>query len=279
MALRSFLILAFLAVSAFGQKEFVFVAGPKDHGVPGRHEYGKALALLKGCIDSAGLKGVETKMYSAPLPDASELKNAAVIVLNSSGDRIPKETHAIFPEDATTDHNTYDAPTLERLHKFDGLMKSGVGIVIIHYTTWVNNPTGRKYFMEWAGGYYEDGYSKVVKSTWHVEPAKVKSPILNGIMAPWTYEEEFFTKERLSDDPHRVTLLTGTSDTGVSSDLAWSLERPEGGRGFVMTGADMHKNMLVESHRRLILNGMVWAAKMKVPDGGVSCNVTEDMIK
>jgi type 1 glutamine amidotransferase len=277
--LRNYLILTFLAVSAFAQKEIVFVAGPKDHGVPGRHEYGKALTLLKGCIDSAALKGISTKMYMGQPPDASELKNAAVIVLNSSGDRVPKEAHAIFPQDATTDHATYDAATMERLQKFDGLMKKGVGIAIIHYTTWVNNPTGRKYFMEWAGGYYEDGYSKVVRSTWHVEPAKVTHPILNGITTPWTYDEEFFTKERLSDDPHRVTLLTGTSDTGVTSDLAWSIERAGGGRGFVMTGADIHKNMLVEQHRRLILNGIVWAAKLKVPAGGMSCDVTEDMIK
>src|SRR6516164_9204459 len=100
--LRTYLILAFLWVSAYAQKEIVFVAGPKDHGVPGRHEYGKALTLLKGCFDSAELKGISTKMYPGQPPEASGLKNAAVIVLNSSGDRIPKEAHAIFPQDATT---------------------------------------------------------------------------------------------------------------------------------------------------------------------------------
>ena len=283
---RTHLAVALLAISSFSfpvcgqtRNEIVFVAGPKDHGVPGRHEYGKDLAFLKGCIDhSSDLKGVATKLYTGQAPDASELQNAAVIVLESSGDRIPRETHAIFPQDATTDHATYDSATFERLQSVDQLMKKGVGLVVIHYTTWVNNPAGRKYFLDWAGGYYEDGYSKVLRSTWSVEPAKADHPILRGV-TPWTADEEFFTKERLPDDPRRTILLTGTAADGVNSPLSWAVQRDGGGRGFVMTGMDIHKNLLVESHRRILLNGIVWAANRKVPAGGMTCDVTEETVK
>ena len=284
--LRTYLIVAFLAACSFSfparsqsRNQIVFVAGPKDHGVPGRHEYGKGLAFLQGCIDrSPDLTGITTKLYTGQVPDVSELQNAAVIVLYSSGDRIPRETHAIFPQDAVTDHTTYDAATLDRLQKFDQLMKKGVGLAVIHYATWVNNPAGRKYFLDWAGGYYEDGYSKVLRSTWSVEPAKVDHPILRG-MSPWTYDEEFFTKERLPDDPRRTILLTGTAADGLNSPLAWAVQRDGGGRGFVMTGVDIHKNMLVEQHRRILLNGIVWAANRKVPAGGMTCDATEEMVK
>jgi hypothetical protein len=271
------LSLVCLEASAQPSKKIVFIAGPKDHGVPGRHEYEKGLTVLKSCLDqSTQLKSISTQLIVGQGPEVSKLGDVAAIVLYSSGDRIPKETHAIFPEDATTDHKTYDAPTMERLMQYDALMKNGVGMVVLHYATWVNNETGRKFFTDWVGGYYEDGYSKVVKDpAWSVQPAKTDHPVLNG-MKPWTYEEEFFTKERLAAGA--IPLLTGTSSGGVNSILSWAIERPGGGRGFVMTGVDFHKNMLNEYHRRILLNGIVWAARMPVPAGGMSCEIPESAV-
>src|SRR5690349_21366907 len=78
------------------QKTILFVAGPKDHGRPDRHEYQKDLAVLKYCIDSMGLKNVRTQLYNGKAPAIRILKNASAIVLESSGDRIPEETHALL---------------------------------------------------------------------------------------------------------------------------------------------------------------------------------------
>jgi hypothetical protein len=53
--------------------------------------------------------------------------------------------------------------------------------------------------------------------------------------------------------------------------VSWAVERAGGGRGFVMTGVDWHKNLELESYRRQVLNGIVWAARREVPPGGVQC--------
>ena len=51
--------------------------------------------------------------------------------------------------------------------------------------------------------------------------------------------------------------------------LAWAFERPDGGRGFGFTGGHMHKNWQNDNFRKLVLNAIVWAAKIDVPVGGV----------
>ncbi len=260
-------------------RTIVFVAGPKDHGAPGRHEYMKDLTVLKYCIDHASnVKGVATRIYNGKVPAINMLRNPAAIVLDSSGDRTPEESHALFPQNDTTDQKTYDPYTTERLKQFDQLMKSGTGLAIFHYTTHVVNETAKNYFLDWLGGYYKTGYSKVVMDTWTTTLAAPGHPILKGVQ-PISYQEEIFTNEVLPEDPRRTILLTGKSSTGVSSVLSWAVQRTGGGRGFVMAGVDMHKNLLVESNRRLLVNGILWAAGVEVPDGGVQCEIPEDVMK
>src|SRR5215813_15500723 len=110
-------------------KTILFVGGPKDHGPMGnnRHEYLKDMAVLKYCIDNANLSGVRTRLFNGKAPSMRILSTASAIVVESSGDRTLEETHALFPQDALTDHNTYDGYTTDRLNQFDELMKKGTG--------------------------------------------------------------------------------------------------------------------------------------------------------
>ena len=52
--------------------------------------------------------------------------------------------------------------------------------------------------------------------------------------------------------------------------MAWASERPDGGRGFGFTGGHFHWNWGHDEFRKLVLNAIVWTAKAKVPQGGVS---------
>jgi hypothetical protein len=264
----------FFVARADDAKKVVFVAGPKDHGRPGRHEYVKDMALLKSCLDNAtNLKGLSTVMYTGQVPAISEVKDAAVIVVESSGDRVDKETHAIFPTDAKTDGVKYDGPAAQHMQELDGLMKKGTGLVVLHYATWVDNPMGRKYFLDWVGGFHEKDYSKVLVNKWSVAPTAARHPVLNGIK-PWAdFEDEFYISEYLPWDERRTPLLTAKlADGGVEDHtVAWAVQREGGGRGFVMTGVDYHKNMWLDQQRRFLANGIAWAAGLDVPAGGVSC--------
>ena len=56
--------------------------------------------------------------------------------------------------------------------------------------------------------------------------------------------------------------------------VAWAYERPDGGRGFGFTGGHYHRNWGNDDFRKLVLNAILWTAKVEVPAGGVECKVT-----
>jgi type 1 glutamine amidotransferase len=54
----------------------------------------------------------------------------------------------------------------------------------------------------------------------------------------------------------------------------WVAERAGGGRGFGFTGGHFHKNWGHDDFRKVVLNAILWIAKVDVPDGGVSSALT-----
>jgi hypothetical protein len=57
--------------------------------------------------------------------------------------------------------------------------------------------------------------------------------------------------------------------SGREEVIAWAYTRPDGGRGFGFTGADLHKSWSYPSQRTLVLNGILWSARLPVPADGV----------
>jgi len=61
--------------------------------------------------------------------------------------------------------------------------------------------------------------------------------------------------------------------------VAWAAERDGGGRGFGFTGGHFHKGWANNDQRKLVLNAILWSAKVDVPAAGVASEVTEaDMV-
>src|SRR5690606_8697053 len=130
---------AFLSSPAQAQsREIVFLSGPKDHGWPGRHEYEKDLRALTWSLEHAtNLENLATRVFVGQAPrDLDSLKNAAVLVINSSSDRHERETHPLFPPAPTTDYHTYDDETVAYLAALDSLITARqIGVVVLHYAT------------------------------------------------------------------------------------------------------------------------------------------------
>lgn len=266
-------------LAAEQKKEIVFLAGPKDHGVAGRHEYEKDLQLLAHALErSANLEELNTKLYVGKAPrDLKSFENAAAIVILSSSDRAADETHPLFPPDPTTDHHGYDEQTSEYLKNLDALIKKNkVGVVIFHYANWVENWAARGYVFDWTGGLWVQMVSRNPNDQWHMQPKNTSHPVLRGVK-PWTYKDEVFTRFFLPEDYRRTELLIGNpaeSDIGPQV-AAWAYQREDGGRGFVMGGVDYHDNMKIDDYRRFLLNGIAWAAGIEVPEHGVDSSLAE----
>ncbi|MBO9571634.1 MAG: hypothetical protein J7497_05425, partial [Chitinophagaceae bacterium] len=50
--------------------------------------------------------------------------------------------------------------------------------------------------------------------------------------------------------------------------MAWAFTRPNGGRGFGLTGGHMHNNWMNDEFRKLVINSLCWTAKINVPANG-----------
>jgi hypothetical protein len=144
-------------------KKILFLAGPRDHGFPGRHEYERDLKTLATSLEQSGnVKGITTQLIVGALPrDLDAVRDAAAIVIDSSSDRADNETHPLFPPNPSTNGRSYDPETTAYLKALDDLIRQNrIGVVIIHYANWAENWRARDYYLNWTGGLWVQIASK-----------------------------------------------------------------------------------------------------------------------
>ena len=268
--------LAFICASSAADKKIIFIAGKPSHR-SGEHEHRAGCLLLKSCLDN--FPGVTSVVYSNGWPtDAKAFDDAATIVVYSDGGG----GHPLLQE--------------ERLKSIGALMDKGVGLVCIHYAIEPTLEKGQKEFLDWLGGAFEINWS--VNPHWDAEFKSLPThPITRGVK-PFTIRDEWYFNMRFRDGMKGVTpILTAipTANTtnrndgphennpavrqkvarGEAQHVAWSTERADGGRGFGFSGAHFNKNWADENFRKLMLNAILWTAKVEVPADGVKSSVSE----
>ena len=256
--------------------KILFLAGPRDHGAPGRHEYERDLRTLARSMEQAtNLRGVTTQLIVGALPrDLAPVRDAAAIVIDSSSDRADNELHPLFPPNPTTNGRGYDPETTAYLEALDDLIKEKkIGVVILHYASWAENWRAREYYLNWTGGLWVQIASKNPTDEWSMTLENRRHPILSGVK-PWQYRDEIFCRYFLSDDKRRTNLLLASpkeDKAGIGPQIAsWAWQRDDSGRGFVFGGLDFRDNLARDNYRRFLLNGIAWAARLDIPRGGIS---------
>ncbi len=265
---------SFASTVSAATKKIVFLAGPRDHGMSGRHEYERDLKTLAQSLEHASnVSGITTELIVGRVPrDLAPLQDAAAIVIESSSDRAQNETHPLFPPDPTTDHHGYDAETTAYLKSLDELIKQKqIGVVILHYAVWAENWRAREYYMNWTGGLWVQIASKNPVDEWKMTLENKGHPILRGVK-PWTYRDEVFCRFLLPSDARRTNLILGTPEedkAGIGPQIvSWAYER-DGVRSFVYGGQDFRANLALDNYRRFLLNGIAWAAHIDIPRQGI----------
>ena len=82
------------------------------------------------------------------------------------------------------------------------------------------------------------------------------------------------------DGPHEGNPAVRESvKRGDAQVVAWSRRRPDGGRGFGFAGGHYHKNWGNDDFRKVVLNAILWTAKVNVPAEGVESKVTPDDLR
>jgi type 1 glutamine amidotransferase len=278
-------------VTADGKKKIVFIAGKPSHG-PREHEYRAGGLLLQKCL--ANMPGVVMDVESMGwVKDEKTFDDADAVVISADGGK----------------HH----PAIQGNHlaTLAALMKKGVGLGCIHYGVEIPADNGGPELKQWIGGYYETMYS--CNPMW--EPTFEKfpvHPITRGVK-PFQIRDEWYFNMRFADgfDPDKPTTVnpSGAGETkfwpilvakpsdkvrngpyqaphgpydhivaasGRTEAMMWAVERPDGGRGFGFTGAHYHDNWANDNFRKIVLNALLWIAKVEVPPDGVESTVTKE---
>ncbi len=244
--------------SAAGPVKIVLVAGRPSHG-PGAHEFNAGVLLLEKMLKEN--KNVDPVVVKGGWPENETVFDGAkaVFFYMDGGDRHPFLTG-------------------NRLQTMKRLMDAGVGFGCMHYCVEIPKDKGGEELLDWLGGYYERLYSQNPINEVEVTQASPKHAISRG-WKTFTGKDEWYYKIRFRDNDKRVTpILTAQlpKDQPATETLMWATLRSNGGRSFGFTGGHYHTNWGIADFRRMVVNALLWTAKVEPPKSGAMANLTAD---
>ncbi|MSU66133.1 MAG: hypothetical protein EXS38_08560 [Opitutus sp.] len=272
------LVSACALVAPAADKKVLLIAGLPSHA-PGAHEHNAGMLLLQKCL--AGVPGLKTEvtLNGWPKDNATLAGFDAVFIYCDGGDK-----HVALQGD--------------HLQVLDALAARGAGIGFLHYAVEPTIAKGQAEFIRWVGGCFEINWS--INPTWEANFKSLPAhPISRGVR-PFTARDEWYFHLRFADGLTGVTPLLVDVPTAAATltradgphagnpaaraavarhdpqTVAWCFERPGGGRGFGFTGGHYHSNWGNDDLRKLVLNAIVWTAKLEVPAGGVASTVSAE---
>jgi type 1 glutamine amidotransferase len=266
-------VLFAIALPLHAAKKIVLIAGTASHP-PGMHEYNAGCLLLKRCLDESRL--VETRVFTNGWPKAPDAFDGAdAVFLYMDGGR------------------RHSALRPENLAALSGLLNKGVGFGCTHFAVEVPKEYERDW-LNFLGGYYEVGYS--INPIWTPEIKSLpRHPITRGVK-PFSLRDEWYFNIRFNNKGTLTPIVVGKPSletrknsygpyphiveaAGRDETLMWAFEREDGGRSFGFTGGHFHENWGNDEFRKLVLNALLWIARVEVPEKSVDSKVTAEQLK
>jgi type 1 glutamine amidotransferase len=269
-----------IPTASIAATRILLLAGSASHG-PGEHEFNAGCDLLASKLNTDKRIHAEVHRNGWPADDSAFENVAAVFIYCDGGQGHP----AIRPE---------------RLRKLEELMAKGVGLGTCHYGVEVPKGEPGEAWLKWTGGYFETFWS--VNPHWDADFQSLpEHPITRGVK-PFKIRDEWYYHMRFPEDmksvvpilsahPPKETLsrpdgphsgnphVRAAVERGDIQHVMWCIERPDGGRGFGFTGGHFHRNWANEDFRKVVLNALLWIAKVDVPAEGFASSVTDEEMK
>ncbi len=287
-ALAAILIAAVVASfpARGADKRIVLIAGKPSHP-PGMHEFHAGCLLFQKALSS--VPGVSVQVYDMGWP--ANVVNGARVDDNAA---LEKADAVLIYADGGKGHPALQG---DRMNVLSSLAAKGVGLGFAHYG--VEVPTGAlaDAMYRWIGGYYEDRYS--VNPMWKPAFDRLPThPVTRGVKPFATHDEWYFNMRWTPDAglKGRITpILVSTpsdevrkgpyvsppgpyphvvADSGKAETMMWVMERGDGGRGFGFTGGHTHATWGDVNQRKILVNALLWIAKVEVPAAGVVDTIT-----
>ncbi len=253
-ALALFLAAGPVQAAEKARTRILLIGKAPDHPY-GSHMYMHTCGVLARCLELT--PGVEAVVSNGWPKDPKMLRGVKCIVL-------------------------YTSPAAEFLlegpHRLqvDRMMKDGVGLVTIHWASSVNQKDLDRLGPTWLG-YLGGTWVSNVGLSGGKSPLKQllpEHPVCRG-WKEYEIDDEYYLNPVIRK---AKPLLQVREKKGKDVIVGWVYERPDGGRAFATTLGHPYKNFQVEAFRRMIVNGILWAAHVEVPKEGAPVNVGKDVL-
>ncbi|MHC4876058.1 MAG: ThuA domain-containing protein [Planctomycetota bacterium] len=244
------LLLSVSSAQADTKTKVLFVGKQPDHPF-GTHMYLHTCGMLAKCLSLNG--EIESIVSDGWPKDTKVLDGVSTIVVYTT----PAAEFLL------------DAPHRDQVTT---MLDRGVGLVTIH----------------WASSIFEQNLDRLgptwlshMGATWisnvglHTGESSLKQlvpdhPICRG-WKNYDIHDEYYLNPRIVDATPQLQIIAKEKPVVVG----WSYERDNGGRSFGTTLGHFYRNFQREPFRRMIVNSILWTAKVDVPEGGAKVNVSE----
>jgi type 1 glutamine amidotransferase len=243
--------------------KIVLIAGAPSNK-PGQHEYFAGCHLLAQCLKQT--PGVWPVMVANGWPQNPAVLQGArcIVAYQDAGEKL-----------------AWAAP--ERWALMKQAIDAGAGLVAMHQAVEVPDAQTVE-FQSWLGA----AWQKDIGSRGHWDMSFTTIPqhqVTRGVLpfaAPkdgWLYNLHFLPGtvpllQGLVPDKHRST-ADAKSHAGREEVIAWAYERPDHGRSVGFTGADLHSGWRDPNQRRMVINAILWSARLSVPASGAPVDLPD----
>lgn len=245
--------------------KIVLVAGKvKVRDVVGHHDYLAGCKLVAFLLEQTPGVSVTTIHDGWPDDDTVFAGARALVFYTGGGDK-----HAFLASS-------------QRTARVQNAIDAGAGIVMIHRAVRFPRPFVRQ-AATWIGGVHVAGASG--RGHWPTQHGTFPThPVTRGVL-PWTIRDGWLNGIQFVEEMRGVTPLLwssaahrGSSVGGAADVVAWTYDRPDGGRSFCFTGLDAHSAWSLPGVRQLVVNGILWSAGVSVPLPGAPCAADETTV-
>lgn len=230
----------------------ILLIGKEPDHPHGTHMYMHTSKMLAQCLRK--VDGLETVLSQGWPTDPKSLEGVTAIVLYAT----PGAEFLI------------DGPGAGQLHQ---MMKSGVGLVTIHWASSVYEKNVDRLGNQWGdylGGFWVSNYGLSTDKS-PLRQLVPTHPICRG-WKEYDLHDEFYLKPVMKEAMPLLQVTTKGEDVIVG----WAYERPDNGRSYGTTLGHIYRNFQIESFRRTIVNAILWTAHVDVPADGADVGLSDE---
>lgn len=240
----------------------VLLLGQKRDHPPGTHEYVAGLRIVEKCLRRVEGLEVAALDVTGPWPDGpARLAQADGIVLYLG------EGGKWMQEDP------------ERWKAVQALAARGGAIVGLHWGIGAKDDRYVAGHLAMMGGMHGGSDRKYVFTETTVTLVAPDHSIARGIEPrEFRLNDEYYYRLKFAAEGKVTPILQAAID-GRAETCCWAFERPDGGRSFGFGCLHNHEHWRLPWCRRLVCQGILWAMKLPVPEGGLDVAIADEDLK